>query len=88
MTLLFGKSMIVLGGGLAFENASSLQDKDGNFQRMPTPAEYAATTGIRVSEEKPDMAKLGKIGKKSDLDDDPGDEGDNSGGNGSFLWSL
>jgi hypothetical protein len=86
MTLLFGKSNIVLGGGLEFDSTIGLQDKSGNFTRMPTPAEHLLVNGVRLSDQEPDVSKLGKIGKKSELDDDPGD--DNSGGSGSFIWSF
>jgi len=86
MTMLFGKANIILGGGLEFDSTEGLQDKAGNYTRMPTPTEHLLTQGIRTSSEEPDMSKLGKIGKKSDLDDDGG--GEESGGSGGFLWSF
>lgn len=87
MTLLYGKSTIVLGGGLAFDTVQSLQDKEGNFHRMPTPAEFALTNGLKINTEEPDKSKLGKLGTKSDLDD-PNDDGDPDGSGGGFLWSF
>jgi hypothetical protein len=87
MTLLFGKSQIVLGSGLSFDNTQGLQDPNGNFHRMPTPQEYALTQGIKMNDQEPDTSKLGKIGKKSELDD-PGDDDTSSGGAGGFLWSF
>lgn len=86
LTLLFGKSTIILGGGLEFDSTAGLTDKAGNFTRMPTPVEHLLTQGVKMSDQEPDVSKLGKIGKKSELDDDPGD--DNSGGSGSFIWSF
>lgn len=86
LTLLFGKSTIILGGGLEFDSTTGLTDKAGNFTRMPTPVEHLLTQGIKMNEHEPDVSKLGKIGKKSELDDDPGD--DNSGGSGGFIWSF
>ena len=87
MTLLFGKSVVILGSGLA-DGAANLQDAHGNFNRMPTPSEFAQTHGIKMNETEPDRSKLGKIGKPSELED-PDDGGDDStGGAGSFLWSF
>ena len=86
MALLFGKSQIVLGGGLT-DQAAGLTDTQGNFHRMPTPTEFALTQGIKMDAHEPDRSKLGKIGKKSELDD-PGDDDDSTGGSGGFLWSI
>ena len=86
MTMLFGKSQIILGSGL-MDNAGSLQDQQGNFQRMPTPMEYAITQGIRMNDQEPDKSKLGKIGKPSELED-PGNDDDSMGGAGGFIWSV
>jgi phage terminase large subunit len=86
MTLLFGKSQIILGSGLADQGAG-LQDPNGNFHRMPTPTEYALTQGIRINEQEPDRSKLGKIGKPSELEDQ-NDDDDSSGGAGGFIWSV
>lgn len=87
MTLLFGKSTIVLGGGLAFDSQSGLQSKDGSFNRMPTPTEYALINGLKLNTEEPDKSKLGKIETKKDVDDSDDPEGE-GGGSGSFLWSF
>lgn len=86
LTMLFGKSNIILGGGLEFDSTLGLQDKGGNYTRMPTPTEHMLTQGIRMSEQEPDPSVLGKIGKKSDLEEDPND--DTSGGSGGFIWSF
>ena len=86
MTLLFGKSQIILGSGL-IDQASNLQDGQGNFQRMPTPTEFALTQGIRMNDQEPDRAKLGKIGKVSELEDSGNDDA-STGGSGGFIWSV
>lgn len=85
LTLLLGKTNIILGGGLEFDSVTGLQDNQGNFSRTPTAAEFAASKGIPLNQNEEDPSKMGKIGKKSDLDD-PGD--DTEGGSGSFLWSF
>lgn len=87
MTMLFGKSSVVLGGGLDFNTADGLQDKSGMFTRMPTPTEFLGSQGLKLNSEEPDMTKLGKIGKPSELDD-PGSDDDANGGGGGFLWSF
>lgn len=86
LTLLFGKAHIILGGGLSFDNIDGLMDKNGNFSRMPSPAEYAMTQGIKINDTAPDISKLGKLGKISEIEDDSDDP--SSGGNGGFLWSF
>lgn len=87
MTLLFGKSQIILGGGLV-DPSANLTDNQGNFHRMPTPTEYAITQGITVNDQEPDRSKLGKIGKVSDLDEPGNDDDESGGGAGGFLWSM
>jgi phage terminase large subunit len=86
MTLLFGKSTVILGSGLV-DSAANVQDSQGNFNRMPTASEFAQAQGIQMSEQEPDRSKLGKIGKASELDDS-GDDDDGTGGSGGFLWSF
>lgn len=86
MTMLFGKATVILGSGLA-DGAANLQDKQGNFHRMPTASEYAMTQGIQMNTQEPDRSKLGKIGKASELED-PDDGDDSAGGSGGFLWSV
>ncbi len=86
MTLLFGKSTIILGGGLSFDVTAGLQSKDGSFNRMPTPTEYALVQGLRLNTEEPDKSKLGKIETRKDVDDSDDDGQDGSGGG--FLWSF
>jgi len=86
LTLLLGKSNMVLGGGLEFDNLQGLTDGAGNFHRIPSPAEFAATNGLSLNQNEPDASKLGKIGTKDQLDDGNDDEG--NGNNGSFLWSF
>ena len=87
MTLLFGKSQIILGGGLVDQTAG-LTDGFGNFNRMPSPTEYALTQGIKMNDTEPDRSKLGKIGKASELDDSDGNDDDSNGGAGGFIWSI
>jgi phage terminase large subunit len=87
MTLLFGKSTIILGGGLADSNVN-LQDNQGNYHRMPTPTEYALTQGIRMNDQEVDKSKLGKIGTAKELDEAKDDDDGDIGGGGGFLWSL
>jgi len=85
MTMLFGKSGIVLGGGLDFDQSEGVADLHGNFNRTPTPTEFAEAKGIKFNSAPEDASKLGKIGTKKELDDDDG--GETSGG-GNFLWSI
>lgn len=87
LTLLLGKTTIILGGGLEFDSTEGLQDKQGNFARMPTPTEHMLAQGVTMNGQEPDVSKLGKIGKKSELDD-PEDGSGSEGGSGSFLWSF
>ncbi len=84
ISLLLGKTNIILGGGLDFDNTEGLRDKDGSYSRTPTAAEFAATQGIPFQQNDADASKLGKVGKKSDLDDPD----DSSGSQGGFLWSF
>jgi len=87
MTLLFGKSTIILGGGLAFDSQQGLQDRSGSFTRMPTPVEYAMTQGMKINTEEPDKSKLGQIQTRKDIDDS-GDDSGSEGSGGGFLWSF
>jgi hypothetical protein len=84
---LFGKSSAIIVDS-EYESKEQLIDRTGNFSRMPSPEEFAATKNIRINPEiTQDKSKLGQIGKKSDLDsDDDGNSG--VGGDGSFLWSF
>jgi len=84
LTLLFGKSQLVLGSGLNYDNPNPVADLQGNFHRAPNPTEFAQTMGIRFNENDSDMSKLGKIGTIKDLNS----EEDALGGDGSFLWSF
>jgi hypothetical protein len=77
---------MILGGGLEFDQTDGLTDGKGNFNRMPTPAEYVLTQGIKMSGVEPDVSKLGKIGKASELEDP--DDDDSEGGAGGFIWSF
>lgn len=85
MTLLFGKSLIVLGSGLDYDNAVPITDNEGNFHRAPTATEYASISGVKINDAPPDLSKLGKIGTQSELDDESGDD---SSGGGAFLWTF
>ena len=84
LSLLLGKSNIILGGGLDFDNAESLKDSNGSFSRTPTASEFAASNGIPFQQNEQDASKLGKIGNKTALDDDD----DGTGSQGGFLWSF
>lgn len=85
MYALFGKTQAIVGD-TDIDDRGSITDKLGNFSRMPSPQEFAATRNIRINPEiTQNNSRLGQIGKKSDLDsdDDPG-----VGGDASFLWSF
>jgi hypothetical protein len=84
ISLLLGKTNIILGGGLEFDSSEGLSDSNGNYNRVPTAAEFAKERGISFSDNEQDTSKLGKIGTKTELDDDD----DSEGGNGGFLWSF
>ncbi len=86
MTLLFGKSTLILGGGLEFDTASAVMDQQGNYNRMPTPIEYAANNGITINPTEQDLSKLGKIGTKRDLEEN--EDPESSGSSGGFIWTL
>lgn len=86
LTLLLGKASIILGGGLELDTNFGLQDKQGNFNRVPTAQEFAAAKGLQLNVNEPDVSKLGKIGKASELDGN--DPDDDSGSSGGFLWSF
>jgi phage terminase large subunit len=86
LTLLLGKTNIILGGGLEFDNMQGLTDNQGSYHRTPTASEFAVANGIKFNETEQDTSKLGKIGTKKDLDDDGDDSG--SSGQGGFLWSF
>lgn len=85
LSILLGKSNIILGGGLDFDQAEGLRDANGSYSRTPTAAEFAVTNGIQVNQNAEDTSKLGKLGTKTDLDSG-GD--DDSGSQGGFLWSF
>lgn len=87
LMFLLGKSQMILGTGLSFDSMDGLTDKMGNYVRMPSPVEFAATSGIAVNQNSEDVSKLGKIVTNKDVDDDGGDDPNNIGGGG-FLWSF
>jgi len=85
MYALFGKTQAIISD-TDLEDRHSITDRSGNFSRMPSPQEFAATRNIKINPEiTQSKSRLGQIGKKSDLDneDDPG-----VGGDGNFLWSF
>lgn len=86
MTLLFGKSTLSLGDGLEFDTASTVIDQSGNYNRMPTPQEYAANNGITINPAEQDLSKIGKIGTKRELEEN--DDPESSGSSGGFIWTL
>lgn len=85
LSLLLGKTNIILGGGLDFDSQEGLQNKDGAYSRTPTAAEYASLNGIKFNQNEQDTSKLGKISNTKDIDDD---SDDGSGSQGGFLWSF
>jgi hypothetical protein len=85
LSILLGKTNLILGGGLDFDNTEGLKDNNGSYSRTPTATEFAASQGIPFQQNEQDASKLGKIGNKSSLEDDPDDDGGNGGG---FLWSF
>lgn len=84
LSLLLGKTNMILGGGLEFDNTEGLRDKNGTYSRTPTASEFATTQGIAFNQNEQDASKLGKIGTKNQLDDPD----DDSGSQGGFLWSF
>ena len=87
ITLLLGKTSVVLGGGLEYDNIQDVVDSSGMYHKTPTPEEYAAINGIPVkTSNDEDMHKIGKIGRLSELEDD--DDESSSSGQGGFLWSF
>ena len=88
MFILFGKTSLVLGGGLAFNDMEGLQTPAGEYNRMPSPMEYALTQGVAVNQEAPDLSKLGRIGTSRELDREADEQDDGNGGSGSFLWNF
>jgi hypothetical protein len=50
LTLLLGKSNIVLGGGLEFDNNINVVDNQGSYKRTPTAGEFAEANGIKVND--------------------------------------
>lgn len=88
MYTLFGKSTIIMGGGLDFSSTEGLQDRHGNYNRMPSPLEFAISQGIKANTEQPDMTKLGKIGTLRELEEEYNDDDEASMGGAGFLWSF
>ena len=84
---LYGKTNIILGGGLNFDSVEGLVDSNGAYNRAPNASEFAVANGIRFNDQEEDVSKMGKIGTKSELDDH-NDDDSQSGGQGSFLWSF
>lgn len=82
MTMLFGKSMLLMGDNMVADE-QSVTDKAGSYFRTPTIEEFARANHLELGTDQ-DASKLGKVGKLSDLDDDD----DEWSGGGGFLWSL
>ena len=82
MTMLFGKSMLLMGDNMVSDEPS-VTDKAGSYFRTPTIEEFAKANHLQLDTED-NTSKLGKVGKLSDLDDDD----DDWSGGGGFLWSL
>ena len=84
---LFGKTKAVIADD-EYDSSTTLVDRLGNFSRMPTPQEFAASKNVKINPEiTKENSNLGKIGKKSELDQDDMDD-NNMGGDGNFLWSF
>lgn len=79
---LFGKATMTMPGDIGPSNEVQV-DRFGNYSRMPTPTEYAASKNIPLNTDV-DTSKLGKVGTLSELED----EEEGVGGDGSFLWSF
>jgi hypothetical protein len=82
MTMLFGKSMLMMGNNM-IDDQATVTDNGGSYFRTPTIEEFAKENHLDINTEV-DTSKLGKVGKLSDLDDDD----DDWSGGGGFLWSL
>lgn len=85
MTLLFGKSQMVLGTGLDYDNQQSVMNSEGFYTRAPSPVEFAASRGIPMNDNQGDISKLGKIGTKTELEQEEDETSSSSGG---FIWTL
>jgi hypothetical protein len=85
MTILFGKSQMILGTGLDYDQQQSVMNSDGFYQRTPSAVEFANSKGIYINENEQDLSKLGKIGTQKDLENNEDDGPASSGG---FIWSL
>lgn len=83
---LFGKNKMVMAD-TDIDISGKLTDQYGNFNRFPSPEEFASSKGIKINPNvTQDNSKLGLIGKKSEIEDDS--DGGNMDGNGGFLWSF
>jgi hypothetical protein len=81
---LFGKSSAVIIDQ-DYDNRTTLTDRQGNYSRMPSTEEFAASKNIKINPDiNQDKSKLGQIGKKSELESDDLEIG----GDASFLWSF
>jgi hypothetical protein len=85
MMMLFGKNILIIGGGGVEDSDRNITTPDGSYAKTPSAEEFAAANGLNVSTDPPDISKLGKIGTKSDLETNLDDEVN---GDGGFLWSL
>lgn len=83
---LFSKNKMVMAS-TDFEVTGPITDRNGSFNRNPTPEEFAASRGIKINPVDLNKVKLGKIGKKSELDEED-DSDPKMGGEGGFLWSF
>lgn len=83
---IFGKNRMVMASSDTHLEGKLL-DQIGNYTRVPSAEEFAASKGIKLDPPSPTEAvKLGKIGKQSELDAD--EEDPRTGGDGAFLWSF
>lgn len=83
LTMLMGKNMMIIGSDVDTEERKVV-NRDGDYFRTPTPAEFAIANNMNINTDEFNENKLGKIGKISELEDDD----DDWDGGGGFLWSL
>jgi hypothetical protein len=83
LNMLMGKGTMVVGQVIDSDKSTTV-DRNGNYYKTPSAAEYATANNMRINTDEPDMTKMGQIGRLSDIED--GDDPDASGGG--FLWGL
>lgn len=84
MSMLFGKQTMMMAT-MPDESIGSPIDRNGNFNRTPTPSEFANSRNIQFDEHI-DTSKIGKVGTLGQLDQI--DEDESNGSSGNFLWEF